>query len=403
MISCEMRPFKRAEQIGVTGVTRPESVRRNPNGIESLPKRRDFKQLVFVAGTSDSEEKFCTTRYVDVDGTELWQKDHGATVTGVAIDDDGNTYECGAEANGITLRKRGPDGAQLWSRKTGADLNCCALSAGGIAVGGLASGGAGQVRKYDADGNLVWTFATAAPVIEVACDSSGNVAALDAPALVWNRVLYAIDGAGTLIGTQNHGLYVSDNFYNWPAGIAFTGVPEANTGWFDDGFSLYINNYSFDLELGFVTRNVGYTWGASAGYPDATYGTGLGDIFTHSSAAGPEDFLPMYGAVHRSTVRGLSTFVRALNSATFANTRLVTGPESWDQVGGGLGLCSRPGYIWVAGVSLFRYSEILPHPASGRWWNEFPDWSTPHGGTIRSCEANSSNVSILGGVRVPVI
>lgn len=407
MITAEKRPFKNVVHINSDGVTRPEAIVRNPNGVEKIPLKRDFKSLIQVGPSETLDDLGCTTRYVDTDGNELWHKNHGAPVRGVAIDEDGNTYEAGHEYRTITLRKRDPDGVQLWSRKHGADLYCCALCPDGIVVGGAAGTGGATVRKYAVDGTLSWSATTAAAVIEIAADSGGNVAALDSPADLWDRTVYAYAADGTLNGTMVHGGYSSSINYTWPSGLAFTGVPSANTGWFDDPFTLYTNWYHFRVDLpGQVTMNFGWEWQGPAGYPTAWYGSGLGDIFTHAVLVTQADFAPAFSAVHRSTIRGLRTgfgmYTRATDNGTYVNTRVVTGSEAWDDIGGGQGLCSQPGFIWTAGTSLRRYSEIVPHPASGRWWSEFPDWVVAHGNVIHSCEANTSNVSVLGGgIAVP--
>lgn len=376
-------------------ILRPTSGGNAPRPVNTSGRRNQpFRYIRPMGVSTEGDTNFCTTRYVDTSGNEVWHRNHGATVRGVVIDNDGNTYEVGDEYKGITLRKRNSSGRQLWSRKHGGNLNCCALCSDGIVVGGAAGTDGYTVRKYDVDGELQWSLTTAAPVIEIAADSANKVAALDGSANVWDRTLRAISAAGSVLESVVHGFYISPTNYQYPSGIAFHGTA-SNSGVFADRFSLYMN-----VRGASETTNVGFIWAEPDGYPDAGYGTGLQDIFTHSSSVTPTTFPPAFGSVQRSTFRGLSglSYARATTNGAYVNTN---SPDDFsDELpGGGPGLCSRPGKIWVAGVALRQYSLVSPPPIfyPAREWNNAADWVVPHGAQVWSCDANASGVSVLGG------
>ncbi len=117
------RPFKSVVQIGSSGVTRPESVRRAPNGMERLPAKRDFKQLAHVGPTV---MPWVTHRLYDAGGGELWRADHGHRVYGIATDSLGNVYTCGGDVN-FVRHPRTSTSIQEW-----------------------------RLAKWDRNGNLKW-------------------------------------------------------------------------------------------------------------------------------------------------------------------------------------------------------------------------------------------------------
>lgn len=90
----ERRPFKKPWRVGGPGVTRPESVLRNPQGVERLPTRRDFKQLEYF--NSEPQSEFITTRCYSPAGTQIWDGDHGADVRALAIGPGRIIYQSGS-------------------------------------------------------------------------------------------------------------------------------------------------------------------------------------------------------------------------------------------------------------------------------------------------------------------
>lgn len=344
-----------------------------------------------VLGTG--EDLLCTTRYVDSFGTELWHRNHGAVVRGVAIDDSGNTYEVGHESGSITLRKRDSSGTQLWTAQHGADLYCCAICSDGVVVGGEAGFGGSTVRKYLSDGTLSWSATTDYAVLEIAADLLNGVAVLDDPAIIHNRALYAYSASGVLLDKRYWGFDAGSGNSVYPAGLAFGAALDENTGLFANAFSFY-RNRTFSSG---PTRNGGNVWQAPDGYPNAGFGTGFGEIFTHSTFISPTDFPPAFGSVFRSYFGTSYYFTRAADTGTFVNTN--SNDDYSDEINGGLGLCGVGNYIWTAGSRLSRYSRVTPFPPTypAREWGEFPDWQVDHHNTIYSCAANSSYVSVLGG------
>lgn len=373
-------------------ILRPTSGNNAPRPVNTSGRRNQpFRYIRPMGVSTEGNTNFCTTRYVDTSGNEVWHRNHGATVRGVVIDNDGNTYEVGDEYKGITLRKRNSSGAQLWSRKHGGNLNCCALCSDGIVVGGAAGTNGYTVRKYDVDGDLQWSLTTAAPVIEIAADSANNVAALDGPTLVWERTVYAISSTGTLLRSVVHGFHDVGDDYFWPSSIAF-GITYSNSGVFADLFSLFLNRTTAGSTL-----NFGYTWDRSGGYPDGD----TGQIPFHSLSGDPDDFPPAYGASVKSTLRGLTETLGYARTTPNGAYVITNSPDDFSDPlpGGGPGMCSRPGKIWVANLALRQYSAIDPEPVflPAPYWPSTADWALAHGAQILSCDANTSGISVLGG------
>lgn len=101
--------------------------------------------------------QYVTTRKYTPSGELVWNKDHGASVFGVAVDSAGNVYTGGSVSSldGMTTRKYDGDGNLLWSVRhdpssTGV-LSICTDDTN------LYVASAARLTCYDTDGNEVWT------------------------------------------------------------------------------------------------------------------------------------------------------------------------------------------------------------------------------------------------------
>lgn len=141
-----------------------------------------------------------TTVLTDHNGNVLWTANHGAIVTGIAIDADGSVYTAGEAINAsglvwaggsrtgyVTTRKYSAAGVLQWSADHGVHINInnsglllrLALGADGyLYTGGAYNDGTGNLTKYDPDdGSIIWqSAANGFTVINgIVADAAGNV------------------------------------------------------------------------------------------------------------------------------------------------------------------------------------------------------------------------------------
>jgi WD40 repeat protein len=115
-----------------------------------------------------------TTRVLDVNGTELYNKDHGAEVTGCAIGEDNIFATVGTDG---VLNVYDADGNVAWTKTPSTALYAVSIGRDGrVAIGGVRTSSA-TIWVYDADGNSLWTYDTGAgsPCRGVNWDENGNL------------------------------------------------------------------------------------------------------------------------------------------------------------------------------------------------------------------------------------
>jgi hypothetical protein len=122
----------------------------------------DNEGNVYTAGNVNAGSFNMSTRKYDSNGNLLWSVNHGAAVNEIALDNNGHLYTTGNRASSITTRKLlTSNGGTVWSRDHGANTNSIDVSANGfgIFVGGAHVSGIGA-RQYNSSGDLEASFET---------------------------------------------------------------------------------------------------------------------------------------------------------------------------------------------------------------------------------------------------
>lgn len=356
-------------------------------------------------GAGDSS-LFCTTRYVDTDGNQVWTRDHGATVRDVVIDSSGNIYEIGEENTaGVTLRKRNSFGNELWVAFHGATLVMGALTpSGGIVVGGAAGTGGHTIRQYAADGTLEWSATTENDVITLDCDDAGFVIANSSS-----------DPTFSSMPIQTHVAFItSSGTISSELDYAFNNVPAVD---YRPLVCVCFNRrFETPYSVGPEERFYSGFWKIHPVNPTESF---VGWDGNSAVSSNPMNIVFRTGTVHRvvSNKSVVSTVDRYTVACTtnseviteINNTGIVsnlTPGQEQSLSGGTLAMAIQSdGRFFTASTSLKAFASQSPvSDGAGGWttppWVEPEEWSLSHGGLIYGCDVNSSGTSVLGGVRV---
>lgn len=121
-------------------------------------------------------DAFITHRKYDVNGNELWNADHGATVFDIVADSSGSVYVVGAEADdGAYIRRYNSDGTLSLSIPRGDHV--IGGNGAGIAVdstGSILVTGVTTVRKYNSSGVQQWESSYAGDTYGIAIGDSDS-------------------------------------------------------------------------------------------------------------------------------------------------------------------------------------------------------------------------------------
>ncbi len=182
-----------------------------------------------------------TTRKYDIrTGAEItsgWPVNHGATVRGIAIDDDGNVYTGGDRVSSVTTRKYNSAGTLQWSVDHGAAVYAIAVdSSGNVYTGGAQGAQTGDyytTRKYNSSGTLQWSVDHGAAVYAIAVDSSGNVYTAGVSVSGFPYIsIRRYDSSGTQTLSQNHGATTRAIIVDSSGNIYIGGVRSVDTGYY---------------------------------------------------------------------------------------------------------------------------------------------------------------------------
>ena len=197
----------------------------------------DYKGNFIYTGSNDNKVR----KWSDI-GTEIWQSDMSALVTGVVLDssdfvyavDEGGLFRKFSSTGSVVLSATGlgilraidvdssgfiyiagdaagvtklsSTGSQVW--KVDANIHAVKVdSSGNVYCGGFA----GVVRKYNSSGTLQWTQTHGAIVRGIALDSDVNVYMVGS-VVSGDIALRKYNSSGTLLWskTHNQGLYSVD-------------------------------------------------------------------------------------------------------------------------------------------------------------------------------------------------
>jgi len=147
-----------------------------------------------------------TTRKYDSDGNLLWSRDHGADaaagVQTLDLDSQSNVYTVGTRTSSITIRKYDTDGNLLFTRDHGANTVCVKVdNQDNFIIGGVRTSDI-TTRKYDSDGNLLWSRDHGGIVYGLNVDNQNNIYTVGVVSSSVTTRKY--DSDGTLIWSVNH-------------------------------------------------------------------------------------------------------------------------------------------------------------------------------------------------------
>lgn len=364
---------------------------------------RFVRPMTLIDGNDPSR---CTTRYFDASGTQIWHRNHGATVLSVAIKSDGSICEVGHPApSGVTVRCRDASGAQLWTYSHGAPVWDVRPTSTGWAIAGDPGTGSATLRHLLTDGSVDWSISTAQAIHSISVDGT-KLAALDYRTDYVTPRIHAVDiTAGSVITSQlagsGDGPAVHGKHWSRAISLAFGAGPNSP----DQRSNTFAHNLSIWYHMDVVGR---FDIMTTKWYVVVQDGFGDGPVDYSGTISQAGNALIYRGGyfIRTSAYPLIQCWLSAGTNLYVSNvTTPNTDPPDADLLGGGLhyGVCGdHEGSVYGGNSSITKYQMALPYYPYTGVHSQIPVWTKAHNGLVLGLAVNASKTLVSGGVVAPV-